>query len=88
MTERAVGTLRREIEQHEPTRGKRYEKQLQDRVIAYAQERRSASASWKTIATELGRPVAVDEVRGPALDALAEVFVLDPIDSATTAGVR
>ena len=33
-------------------------------------------AAFTTIARELGRPVAVDEVRGPALEALAEVFVL------------
>ena len=34
-------------------------------------------AAFTTVATELGRPVAVDEVRGPALDALAEVFELE-----------
>ncbi|MGH3070679.1 MAG: lipoyl(octanoyl) transferase LipB [Gaiellaceae bacterium] len=33
-------------------------------------------AAFTTIAAELGRPVTVDEVRGPALDALAEVFGL------------
>ena len=31
-------------------------------------------AAFTTIAKELGRPVAVDEVRAPALEALAEVF--------------
>ena len=35
-------------------------------------------AMFTTIAKELGRPVTVDEVRGPALDALAEVFALKP----------
>jgi lipoyl(octanoyl) transferase len=34
-------------------------------------------AAFTTIARELGRPVTVDEVRGPALDALAEVFELE-----------
>jgi lipoyl(octanoyl) transferase len=33
-------------------------------------------AMFTTIAKELGRPVTVDEVRAPALDALAEVFGL------------
>jgi lipoyl(octanoyl) transferase len=31
-------------------------------------------AAFTTVANELGRPVAVDDVRGPALEALAEVF--------------
>jgi len=34
-------------------------------------------ASFTTVAKELGRPVAVDEVRAPALEALAEVFGLE-----------
>jgi len=34
-------------------------------------------AAFTTVAKELGRPVAVDEVRGPALEALAEVFGLE-----------
>ena len=34
-------------------------------------------AAFTTIANELGRPVSVDEVRQPALDALAEVFELE-----------
>jgi lipoyl(octanoyl) transferase len=33
-------------------------------------------AMFTTIAKELGRPVSVDDVRGPAADALAEVFRL------------
>jgi lipoyl(octanoyl) transferase len=33
-------------------------------------------AAFTTIARELGRPVTVDEVREPALEALAEVFAL------------
>ena len=35
-------------------------------------------AAFTTVARELGRPVAVDDVRGPALDALADVFGLVP----------
>jgi len=34
-------------------------------------------ATFTTVSRELGRPVTVDEVRGPALDALAEVFGLE-----------
>lgn len=34
-------------------------------------------AAFTTVARELGRPVGVDEVRAPALDALAEVFGLE-----------
>jgi lipoyl(octanoyl) transferase len=34
-------------------------------------------AAFTTVAQELGRPVTVDEVRGPALEALAEVFELE-----------
>jgi lipoyl(octanoyl) transferase len=34
-------------------------------------------AAFTTIAKELGRPVTVDEMRGPALEALAEVFELE-----------
>ena len=34
-------------------------------------------AAFTTIAKELGRPVTVDEVRAPALEALAEVFGLE-----------
>jgi lipoyl(octanoyl) transferase len=34
-------------------------------------------AAFTTIARELGRPVTVDAVRGPAIEALAEVFALE-----------
>ena len=34
-------------------------------------------AAFTTVASELGRPVTVDEARGPALEALAEVFALE-----------
>ena len=34
-------------------------------------------AAFTTVAKELGRPITVDEVRSPALEALAEVFELE-----------
>ena len=34
-------------------------------------------AAFTTVAQQLGRPVAVDEARAPALEALAEVFALE-----------
>ena len=34
-------------------------------------------AAFTTVARELGRPVTMDEARGPALEALAEVFALE-----------
>ena len=37
-------------------------------------------AMFTTIAKELARPVTVDEVRAPALEALAEVFALEPAE--------
>jgi lipoyl(octanoyl) transferase len=41
-------------------------------------------AMFTTIAKELGRPITVDEVRGPALEALAEVFALEPVEAPAT----
>jgi lipoyl(octanoyl) transferase len=38
-------------------------------------------AMFTTIAKELGRPITVDDVRGPALEALAEVFELELADA-------
>jgi lipoyl(octanoyl) transferase len=38
-------------------------------------------ASFTTIAKELGRPITVDEVRSPALEALAKVFALELADA-------
>jgi lipoyl(octanoyl) transferase len=38
-------------------------------------------AMFTTIAKELDRPVTVDEVRGPAVEALAEVFSLAPVEA-------
>lgn len=45
-------------------------------------------AAFTTIAQELGRPVSVDEARGPALDALAEVFGLSPVEAPAPALAR
>ena len=42
-------------------------------------------ASFTTIARELGRPVSVEEVRGPAVEALADVFGLDLAERAAPA---
>ena len=43
-------------------------------------------AAFTTVARELGRPVTVDETRGPALEALAEVFELELEDLPADAG--
>jgi lipoyl(octanoyl) transferase len=43
-------------------------------------------AAFTTVARELDRPVAVDEVRAPALEALAEVFELELEDLPADAG--
>jgi lipoyl(octanoyl) transferase len=45
-------------------------------------------AMFTTIAKELGRPITVDEVRGPALEALAEVFALEPVEAPAPATTR
>ena len=45
-------------------------------------------AAFTTIAKELGSPITVDEVRGPALAALAEVFDLAPEECAVPELVR
>jgi lipoyl(octanoyl) transferase len=44
-------------------------------------------AAFTTVARELGRPIAVDEVRAPALEALADVFALRPTDAPAPAAV-
>jgi lipoyl(octanoyl) transferase len=48
-----------------------------------------ADAAFTTIAREAGRPVTVDEVRGPARDAIAEVFglELEPLPAEDGAGL-
>lgn len=38
-------------------------------------------AAFTTVARELGRPVSVDDVRGPALESMAEVFGLEVADA-------
>jgi lipoyl(octanoyl) transferase len=42
-------------------------------------------AMFTTIAKELGRPTTVDEVRGPALEALTEIFSLEPFEATAPA---
>src|SRR3712207_5942192 len=45
-------------------------------------------AMFTTIAKELGRPLAVDEVRSPALEALCDVFALEPVEAPAPAIAR
>ena len=45
-------------------------------------------AQFTTMARELGRPVAVDEVRPAAADAIAEVFELELVEPAYAGGRR
>ncbi|MFO0742375.1 MAG: hypothetical protein U0270_41285 [Labilithrix sp.] len=49
-----AGKLRAELRQRDSGRGKRFEPELRERVIAYAKRRRGERASWTAIATELG----------------------------------
>jgi lipoyl(octanoyl) transferase len=44
-------------------------------------------AMFTTVAKELDRPTSVDEVRGPALEALCEVFALEPVEVAAPVAV-
>jgi len=54
MQARSAVTLRAAIASHTPARGKRYAPDLRGRILEYAQSRRGESASWATIAGELG----------------------------------
>lgn len=54
MTTHETEGLRRDIRRHGRTRGKRFEPELQQRIVAYGERRRGEGASWMTIATELG----------------------------------
>jgi lipoyl(octanoyl) transferase len=47
-----------------------------------------ADAAFTTVARELGRPVTVGEARGPAVEALAEVFALEPVEATLPALAR
>lgn len=49
-----VVKLRAELRRRDGGRGKRFEPELRERVIAYAKHRRGEGASWMAIATELG----------------------------------
>jgi hypothetical protein len=46
--------LRQELAAQERGRGKRYERALRDRVVAFAKHRRGEGRCWAAIATELG----------------------------------
>lgn len=46
--------LRRELSRHARGRGKRYGAELRARVVAFAERRRRAGASWASIGEELG----------------------------------
>lgn len=46
--------LRLELRRRHSGRGKRFEPELRERVIAYAKHRRGEGTSWMAIATELG----------------------------------
>ena len=50
-----AGALRRELSRLETGRGKRYPRELRERVIAYARRQREAGASWESIKAELGQ---------------------------------
>lgn len=49
--------LRQELAGRERGRGKRYGRELRERVAAFARHRRSEGRSWAAIATELGVPL-------------------------------
>ena len=46
--------LRKELEAQERGRGKRYDRALRARVVAFAEKRRGEGRTWTAIATELG----------------------------------
>ena len=47
--------LRRELSRVETGRGKRYPKELRQRVVAWAQRRHGQGASWEAIKAEFGQ---------------------------------
>ena len=54
MTTHEAEDLRRDLRRHGRARGKRFDPELRQRVVAFAEKRRSEGASWMMIATELG----------------------------------
>lgn len=54
MTTTRGSKLRDALGAHEVGRGKRYDKGLKSRVVAFAHGERGAGRSWEKIATELG----------------------------------
>ncbi|MFO0737348.1 MAG: hypothetical protein U0270_15770 [Labilithrix sp.] len=54
MTTHEARRLKQELAAQERGRGKRYDRALRERIVAFAAERRSQGRSWAAIATELG----------------------------------
>ena len=50
-----AAVLRRELSRVEKGRGKRYPRDLRERVVAWARGRQEAGASWESIKRELGQ---------------------------------
>src|SRR5687768_6547566 len=53
--DKEAAKLRQELSRVETGRGKRYPKELRQRVVAWAQRRHSQGASWEAIKAELGQ---------------------------------
>lgn len=53
--DKEAAKLRQDLSRVETGRGKRYPKELRQRVVAWAQRRHSQGASWETIKAELGQ---------------------------------
>jgi hypothetical protein len=71
MSDAEASLLRRALSSHAGGRGRRYPRVLRERIVAYAQVRRSESASWARIAAELR--LQLETVRRWCLDAKAVV---------------
>lgn len=54
MTTHEARRLRQELAAQERGRGKRYDRTLRERIVAFASARRAEGRSWAAIATELG----------------------------------
>jgi len=53
-TTQAARRLRQELAAQERGRGKRYDRALRERIVAFAEQRRAEGRSWAAIARELG----------------------------------
>jgi transposase-like protein len=54
MTTHEGERLRRELRRRGGARGRRFDPELRQRIVAFAEQRRLDGASWAAIATELG----------------------------------